>query len=62
MSVRFEVERYCGIWRWVLRHQNGTNLAYSETYTRKSDVKRAIRRIKKAKISKADVTEPRPKK
>jgi uncharacterized protein YegP (UPF0339 family) len=57
MSVRFEIDRYCGSWRWTLFHQNGCVVAHSELYSRKSDVKRAIARLKKVKLSKADVTE-----
>ena len=59
-NVRFEVERYIGGWRWVLVHKNGKNLAYSENYSRKRDVTRAIKSLKKADLATADVRRPLP--
>jgi len=57
-AVRFEIELYCGKYRWNLYHQNGTLLAQSKGYSRKSDAKRAITRLKKVDIAYAEIWEP----
>jgi uncharacterized protein YegP (UPF0339 family) len=50
----FELEaRFIG-WGWILRQPNHTIIASSKTYTRKSDVRRAIKRLRTSVVS-ADV-------
>ena len=59
-SVRFDILRKYGLpncWGWELVHQNGNIIARGGDYTRKSDVKRAIRTFKTLRLSQADVKE-----
>lgn len=59
-KLRFDILKKYGrsdCWGWELVHQNGNILARGGDYTRKSDVKRAIRRFKDLNLGKADVRE-----
>jgi len=56
----FVVSNMYGIpdcWCWGLYHSNGTLIARSREYSRKSDAKRAIKRLLELNLVEADVRE-----